>query len=157
MQSWFNSLHSREQRMLMLGVSALVVFFLYELVWQPVQHNVISLEQQVLAQQQQYAELAGIIKKYTALPAVQSSDLEDASLLSIVDASSRKHGIRNAVKRLTPEGEGKVRVRLENVVSDKAFTWLASISRKYVLQVDQIDINPESGAGMVTVCVVLKR
>jgi len=157
MQNWFNSLQSREQRMLILGVSALIVFFLYQLVWLPVHNQVATLQGQVTAQQQQLSQLGGIIQKYNALPAVEKTDLNNASLLSVVDSTSKKHGIRNAVKRLTPEGEGKVRVRLENVISDKAFTWLASISRQYALQIDQIDINPAEGAGMVTICVVLNR
>lgn len=157
MLNWFNSLQSREQRMLMLGVSAVVVFFLYQLVWQPVQDQVAKLSEQVTAQQQQYVELAGIIQQYKALPEMKNTGLKNASQLSIVDSTSKSFGIRNAVKRLTPEGEGKVRVRLEDVISDKAFQWLAAISREHGLQVDQIDINPAEGAGLVAISVVLKR
>lgn len=157
MLNWFNGLQSREQRMLILGVSVVMVFFLYLLVWQPVHEQITKLEGQVTAQQQQYAELGGIIEQYKALPEIKDTGLQNASLLSIVDSTSKKLGIRNAVKRLSPEGEGKVRVRLENVVSDKAFRWLAAISRQNGLQADQIDINPAEGAGMVTICVVLKR
>jgi len=151
MQNWFNSLQLREQRMLILGVSVVMVLFLYQLVWEPAHDQVSQLGAQVTAQQKQYAELAGIIQQYQALPAIKNTGLQNASLLSVVDSTSKKHGINNAVKRLTPEGEGKVRVRLENVVSDKVFQWLAAISRQNGLQVDQIDINPADGAGMVTV------
>ena len=157
MQNWFNSLQTREQRMLILGMSVVVVLFLYQLVWEPVRDKVTQLGVQVTAQQQQYAELAGIIQQYQALPETKNTGLKNASQLSIVDSTSKNFGIRNAVKRLTPEGEGKVRVRLEDVVSDKAFQWLAAIAREHGLQVDQIDINPAEGAGMVTISVVLER
>lgn len=58
-----------------------------------------------------------------------------ASLLSLVNATAREAGLE--LQRFEPEGEGRVRVSLENAAFTDVMRWLVILQQRYGLAVTQ--------------------
>ena len=79
------------------------------------------------------------------------------SLLSIVDQSRRASSLTKPPSRLQPEGDGIVRIWLEDVPFDALLRWLADLQLRYGVRVDSADIERESAPGLVNARVTLMR
>lgn len=155
MVNWFNRLQSREQILIVFAAVVLLLLFAYEAVWQPVTGHVAKLHLQVSAQRQRLHKLQDTVSGYHALAAIApSQNAGNESLLAMVDRTSQTHQLKQSIKTLSPEGEKKVRLRMDNADFDQLIKWLAELSNNG-LQVQQIDISRVELEGRVSVSVVL--
>jgi general secretion pathway protein M len=69
----------------------------------------------------------------------------DASVLSAVDASAQRAGLRPAVRRLQPEGNSSVRITLDDASFDAIVMMLGDLRERGVL-VDRLALRHEASA-----------
>ena len=79
------------------------------------------------------------------------------SLLAVVDQSRKASALTKPPSRLQPEGDGVVRIWLEDVPFDALLRWLADLQLRYGVRVDTADIERESAPGLVNARVTLMR
>jgi len=79
------------------------------------------------------------------------------SLLAAVDQSSRGGVLTKPPERLQPEGDREVKVWFDDVPFDSLVRWLAELQTKYNVSVQTLDVEAQSGNGLVDVRLSLHR
>jgi general secretion pathway protein M len=143
MKAWLDSLAARERVMVMAGAVVLALFLLYALIWSPVRSGYLELQESVVGQrdtvvwmQQSAQQLAQLKRSRGAV----ASGLGGQSLLALADRTARADGLGDALKRVEPEGSGNVKVWLEGASFDVTVGWLASLSKKYGVNIDTVTL-----------------
>ncbi len=160
MRAWWEGLQTRERRLLQFGAAALLIIGAYAFVYEPLQESRENLAVRVQAQREllQYLEnTAAEAKVLRARGPGMANKFAQQSMLSVIDQTSRSADIKQAMKRLTPVSDRKVRVWFEGVAFDRLASWLIGLGRDSDLAVDDINISPEDQAGLVRVNLTLVR
>jgi general secretion pathway protein M len=79
------------------------------------------------------------------------------SLLAAIDQSTRGGSLGKPPASMQPEGDHEVKVRFEEVPFDGLVRWLAQLQTQYGVSVQQLDVESQSGAGLVNVRLSLDR
>ncbi|MDB5968071.1 MAG: type secretion system protein [Hydrocarboniphaga sp.] len=79
------------------------------------------------------------------------------SLLAAIDQSTRNGTLAKPPASLQPEGDHEVKVRFEEVPFDSLVRWLAELQAKYGVSVQALDVEAQSGTGLVNVRMSLTR
>jgi general secretion pathway protein M len=79
------------------------------------------------------------------------------SLLAAVDQSTRGGVLAKPPERLQPEGDREVKVWFDDVPFDSLVRWLAELQTKYGVSVQTLDIEAQSGTGLVDARLSLNR
>ncbi len=138
MNEWYQNLALREKRFVLAGAVTLVIIMVYTLVYEPM---MTGLEEQATSldmRKSALERLAKISREYKALGVSgnKRSVKDKRSILAVIDQTSSAVGIKKSIKRLTPEGENKVRVRVEDVAFDNLLEWLAINSTKHKIRAE---------------------
>lgn len=145
---WFNSLEAREQLLVKMGSSILIVAMFYGLVWAPM-NNTIANQTKLLAQQQ--ALSTWVIQQEAKVLQFRRQGPGKAtlkgSLVQAVNQTAKASQI--TLTRIQPNDE-EVQVWIDEVEFNTLMAWLDSLDKTGV-QVLQADINESGGAGMVKV------
>ena len=113
-------------------------------------HDVLSSQQMTLAYMKQAARQVRQLRGKVPVHAAAGQ-----SLMALLDSTARQSGLHNAVKRVDPEGQNKVRLRLEEAVFDDMMRWLESLSNTYGISVENITIDRLDSIGLVNVRLTL--
>lgn len=158
MKSWWFSLQPRERYTLAGGALMLLVTLLYVGLWEPLQLGYERLERRVESQQQTIAEMERAAREVARLRAQGSGPQADRggqSLMTLIDTSARSAGMAEALERVQPENNGKVRVWFDNASFDAMLGWLDSLIGRYGVVVDSLVVERGEGEGRVDVRAVL--
>ena len=154
-------LSPRERRLSVAVLLLVLSYGAYLGFYQPLAEQNRLLTQKIQSQRQTYHYLRQIGGQAAALrqrapDAGVSTEMAGQSPLALVDASSQEFELKAAIKHLSPEGEAKVNLRLENVGFDKLMAWLATLETRHRLLVLQIDVEKQvGGEGMVNAKILL--
>jgi general secretion pathway protein M len=160
MKEWISNLDPRERIFLGWGAVMTLGLLVYLFVLQPLQEGMEQAETQVKGKTEQLNRLQTMVREYKQLgPGEEGKTAKggNESLLSLVDKTSSEQGLKNAIKRLTPEGDDKVRISLENAEFDKVVAWLAELAKEYRLHVDSLVLHPNDSIGFVNGNLQLQR
>lgn len=153
---WWGGLSAREQQLLGLGGLAVAAFLLYLLVWAPLAEQQQRLQRRVSGLQEDLQWVAGAVRQLRALPVAGPQAGDGRSLLGVVDSSLRQLKLAEGVRRVQPEGEGRVRVWLEGIGFDALLGWL-EVLQDSGIQVDSLAVDRRAEPGRVDGRVVLLR
>lgn len=160
MKNWWLTLQPREQRALTVGALAIILALGYMLLYEPLLQARDQADNRVLSQRALLGHLQQVSKEVAVLKG-QGANVPSMrgkrSVLSAVDQTSRSSGIKAAIKRLTPEGNDRVRIWLEKVDFDRVARWLVSLNQSDGLVVDNINISSEDEPGLVRLNLTLLR
>lgn len=160
MRAWWESLQTRDRRVLQFGAAALLIAGAYVFFYEPLQVSRESISVRVQAQRDLLQYLEKTAAEVQALGASGPGTVNrfaQQSMLSVIDQTSRSADIKKAMKRLTPVSDRKVRVWFEGVAFDRLATWLIGLGRDSDLMVEDINVSPEDQAGLVRVNLTLMR
>ena len=152
MKDWLAQLASRERRGLLVGVGLLLAVLLYLLAWLPFSREVERLrttvaEQRALAAWMEQA--AREAQRLRRLRAASSQGRAHRSLLSLSDQTARQRGLGGAIKRVEPEGQDKVRIRLEAAAFDDLVRWLEQLQLGHGVRILRITVEARETPGLV--------
>ncbi len=138
MNEWHQNLALREKRFVLAGAVTLVIIMLYTLVYEPM---MVGLDEQTTSLDMRKSELERLAKisgEYKALGVSgnKRSVKDKRSILAVIDQTSSAVGIKKSIKRITPEGKNKVRVRVEDVAFDNLLEWLVINSTKHKIRAE---------------------
>lgn len=160
MISWFFALAPRERLILTGGALVLLLLLGYALILEPLDAAIRQKESALRAQLSQMNDLRIIAMEYRSLGGIepkQGSGTQSTSLLAIVDSSGTAQGIKDSIKRLSPEGKDKVRVHLEEASFDNLVLWLAQLSTDYQITTESTNVRRGDEVGKVSGNLMLQR
>jgi len=154
MMKWWATLQLREKKILAFGAIALVLMGGYLFVVEPFVEQKEQLTTRVAAQKKLKFHLEKVALEAKSLrtnagDAKKLSGSGKDTLLAVVSKTSRQNGIKESMKRITPEGSKKARIWFEEASFDQLVSWVASISRSYAITVENISITAEDEPGQV--------
>ena len=78
------------------------------------------------------------------------------SVLTLVEVSANAAGLKSALSRVQPEGQG-ARLSFDQVGMDALLSWLADLEQRQGLQVSQLAIDVSEVKGMVSARLLVER
>lgn len=147
MKAWWQNLNRREQMLVVLMSTLVVIFLFYSLIWQPLAEKTQTAQSKIARQQ----ELLTWVKQQTTLVKKNSGSTaarSEGSLSSVVSRSVAKERIN--IARMQPQGEELI-VWIDEVPFRQLLSWLEQLSTDYGLVVKAIDIGNSDKAGVVRI------
>ena len=161
MRDWWNRLNVRERWFIGGGAVVLAVILVYVLAWRPWRIDVERLQQQIVAQRADLAWMrsaAQEIKRLNAAAVTQAPNRNrEQSLSTLIDQTAKAAGLGTALKRVEPQGDAGLRVRLEQVSFDRMLLWLGELERDYRIEIDNAVIDRQADDGRVNARLVLQE
>ena len=158
MRQWLNQLAPRERQMVLVGAPIVLLMMLYFLLWAPFNESVDRLQQKVSEQQalELWMNAAALdVKKLRG--SQKNNTLGGQSLLTLVDKTARSGKLQESLKRVEPDGENKVRIRMEQVAFDELIRWIELLKNKYGIVVDNITVDRQVAVGRVNAKITLEN
>lgn len=150
LQGWWHGISTREQRLVAVGGSILLIGLCYWLIWQPVANRIAERERQVANQQQTLAWLKEKGQEVLALQGNSGRQIDTSGTLDgVVNRTAFNQKIK--IARLQPQGL-ELQVWIDTVPFDDLLLWLATLSDQHGVQVQIIEVARENLApGLVKV------
>lgn len=151
MKEWFQGLQQQEKMTIISGGVVLAIMLFYVAIWEPLHDGVDALKKDVARQgpllewMKQAAADADRLKKKGGTTRAKTGQ----SLLSLIDSSAKRSGLGNALKRVKPDGNDKVRVWLEDASFNKSIKWIEELDKTYAIQVSTLVVDRKETPGMV--------
>ena len=141
LQSWWRGISAREQRLVAVGGSVLLIGLFYWAIWQPVANRIAERERQVVNQQQTLAWLKEKGQEVLAMQGGQGRQIDTGGTLDgVVNRTAFNQKIK--IARLQPQGQ-ELQVWIDTVPFDDLLIWLATLSDQYGVQVQIIELARE--------------
>ena len=160
MKAWWAGLAPRERRILVLGAVALGLILAWVAVWEPLLQGRSALRSDVArlsAEAVWMEQVADDVRRRARLeqraPALPGAG---GSVLTLIEVSANAAGLRSALTRVQPEGEG-ARLIMDAVGFDALMGWLAELELRQGLRVSELMIEGQQAAGQVSARLLLDR
>ena len=160
MKAWWAGLAPRERRILVLGAVALGLILAWVAVWEPLLQGRSALRSDVArlsAEAVWMEQVADDVRRRARLeqraPALPGAG---GSVLTLIEVSANAAGLRSALTRGQPEGEG-ARLIMDAVGFDALMGWLAELELRQGLRVSELMIEGQQAAGQVSARLLLER
>jgi general secretion pathway protein M len=159
MRDWFESLQPRERIALIAASVITVIGLLYVLAWNPLDSAVDRLRDGVASQTTTLAWMQSASAEVRQLKRTQPrrSGGGNRSLLSVVDQSAQRAGLRQALQRMEPEGSDSVKLWVTATAFDTLVSWLGELQQNEGIAVSALAINPTEVEGQVEARLTLQR
>lgn len=159
MIEWYKNLAVRERRFILIGAAIVALLLIYVLAYEPLESGLNQSQMTLDRKRLEFNKLINISQKYKQLRPLKnrSAAKDDRSLLAIIDQNSSVAGIKSAIKRLTPEGDSKVRVRVEDVAFDKMIEWLVTNASKNSIHAELLLVRRTEKKGIINATLLLSR
>lgn len=152
MKEWYNSLEPRERKVMIGGAAVLAFAIFYFLLWEPLITKMSRLETGIQEQQELIAWMENAAQEVEQLQSkvkTLGSASKGQSLLGIIDSTAKRNRLKDAVKRVQPDGKTKARVRLENANFNDVIKWIETLQRRQGIRVESTVIEKQSEEGLV--------
>ena len=154
----FNALAPRERLMVSLAVVVVGAALLYLAIWQPLQQSRADLR---AALQTEKALATRIIAAKAEVASLRGGNTPtqgaNRSLLAIVDQSGRAIGLGKGIRGVTPDGDSRARVRLDNVGFDATVRWIDQLENRYGVAVQTADVSAKDKPGQIEARIAVTR
>lgn len=148
MMAWWESLATRERRLVAAGATLLAVTVVWIAVIEPVADHRESLADGIVAQRA-LLEWMGTID-------TTRGAADGDSLFAIVDRSVRATPLAGSVQRLQPESGVGVRIWLDGASFDELVRWIATLERDHGITVATFSVERGQGPGAVNARLTLQ-
>jgi len=145
---WWQQLNSREQGLVQVMGSAIAVFVLYSVVWQPLNTKLSAAEKTLSNRQDLLTWVNENTAHYQSIKPSSAGKKATGSVSSIVNRSATRHQL--TVSRMQPQGES-LQVWLDSAPFAQLLYWLEHLANNEGLQVQAIDLAQGDNPGEVRV------
>ena len=154
-KSRWDGLQTREQQILRHSAVILALLLFYLLIIDPIYSSRDDAEQRLQSTQQAFSvvqQQALDLKASSSGPGISVS----GSLLTQVESSAQKEGLRSALKRLQPSGNNQIQVSLEGASYKQIMQWLSNLHLQGI-KAQRVDIQVERNSVLLGVQLLLTR
>tara|TARA_R110002124_G_scaffold76032_7_gene203881 strand:- start:2866 stop:3342 length:477 start_codon:yes stop_codon:yes gene_type:complete len=157
MKSWWAGLAPRERLILLAGSVFLLVMAFWLVIWEPLIAGRAELRQEVRtlsAERLWMEQVVDDVRRRARMSQGETSS--SGSVLTLVEVSANAAGLKEALSRVQPEGQG-ARLSFDQVGMDALLSWLADLEQRQGLQVTQLALDVTEARGMVSARLVVER
>jgi general secretion pathway protein M len=147
-----------QQRSLVFAGAALLGILILALIWGSLVSDVNRLKSIVADQHELEQWMQRASKEALQLRGVTSGNVAGAgnkSLLALVDETAKQSRLGQAMRRVEPEGQDKVRIQLDGALFDDMAQWLEKLELGYNIHVDRISVDRLDASGFVNARVTM--
>ncbi|MBL4940683.1 MAG: type II secretion system protein M [Colwellia sp.] len=148
MKIWWQGLNLREQRLVLVMGSAVTVFLLYSLLWQPLNDNLADTEKKLASRQAMLSWVTENTERYQNAKSSSGNKKSKGSLSSIINRTANQQQL--TITRMQPQGE-TLQVWLDSAPFTQLLFWLEHLANNEGLQVRAIDLTQSDKQGEVRV------
>lgn len=158
MKTWWAGLAPRERTVLWAGSVLLLLLALWVGVWEPLIAGRAELKQEVRTLSAERLWMEQVVDDVRRRSRLQqgSSNAAGGSVLTLVEVSANAAGLKSALSRIQPEGQG-ARLSFDQVGLDALLSWLADLEQRQGLQVTQLAFDVEQTRGVVSARLLVER
>ena len=157
MKSWWAGLAPRERLILLAGSVFLLVMAFWLVIWEPLIAGRAELRQEVRtlsAERLWMEQVVDDVRRRARMSQGETSS--SGSVLTLVEVSAHAAGLKEALSRVQPEGQG-ARLSFDQVSMDALLSWLADLEQRQGLQVTQLALDVTEAKGMVSARLLVER
>ncbi|MBA6418981.1 type II secretion system protein GspM [Pseudomonas neustonica] len=157
MKSWWAGLAPRERLILLAGSVFLLVMAFWLVIWEPLIAGRAELRQEVRtlsAERLWMEQVVDDVRRRARMSQGETSS--SGSVLTLVEVSAHAAGLKEALSRVQPEGQG-ARLSFDQVGMDALLSWLADLEQRQGLQVTQLALDVTEAKGMVSARLLVER
>lgn len=157
MKTYLNNLSVRDRRIVMTAAPVVLFMVAYLFFWQPLSQQRDRLASLVVEKEHDLIWMKRAAKEAGLLQQDARQKLQAGqSMMALMDKTARQAGLSKAMKRVEPEGDNKVKVRLEQVVFDDMITWVELLQSRYGVVIDAVTIDRHEAQGIVNARLTFK-
>jgi type II secretory pathway component PulM len=155
-KQWFKSLDKREQLMVMVAASALLIYIVFGLLYRGLDKAHDKAERQF---QQQSKDVEWVRNTVQTLQAMKSSspagDAGDRSLAQLAEEAAKFADVR--VARFQPKDDSEAQVWLEREDFNKVAVFLNQLEQVFGLTLEDVAITSANSPGLVNLRLKLSK
>jgi len=152
----FSSLSLRERLLIGAAMVGGMLMIAYLYVWEPKMLQLQNLRDVKVPQSEQtLAWVKQALEHAENRPASEAETIIEGPLLTVIEQTAEKAGVRSAIRRMQPNQSRAVKIWMEEVSFDNWLRWVELLRMQNVF-VDRASI-AKSSPGLVTVRVTLAR
>lgn len=148
MKAWWQQLNTREQRLVGVMATLVMIFILYSVIWQPLNDNLADANKKLVRQQALLTWVTENTAHYQKAKRNTKTSNSRGSLSGIVNTSANSYQL--TITRMQPQGDS-LQVWIDNVPFTKLLFWLEHLANNEGLQVQGIDLSHAERTGEVRV------
>lgn len=154
----FDALAPRERLMVMAAAIVVAGALLYLAIWKPLQTTRADLRSALAAEKALATRIVAAKAEVAALRGGSApTQGANRSLLAIVDQSGRAIGLGEGIRGVTPDGDNRARVRLDNVAFDDTVRWMDQLENRYGVAVQTADVSAKDKPGQIEARIAVTR
>jgi len=157
---WFNSLPSKEQRMVSVTGLLIIITLFYLIVWEPV-HVGLATEQQKQQSQQEillWMQQAAVETRALSSSGIRSTALnKNKPATLIIEQTINNAGLKSSVNKIESSGKNGARVVLNEASFNQILIWLNTLATHNGIQVVSANIERASEPGRANARLTLER
>ena len=160
MKDWWNKLQSREQNLLLIAGSAVIILLFYSLAWSPLIKAGDNKRMRVENNQQLLFWMVSKSAQIEQLKLINPNIINagnQRSLLAIIDSTANRLGLRNSIKQIQPEGADLATIWIEEISFDALANMLGQLDKNSNVKVTEANIAKLNKPGIVKARIALKR
>ncbi len=160
MKQWFLSRQPQERFALIIMSIFLIGAAFYALFWLPLNEEIAQKQRWISEQQKTLSWMQQTAVKINRLQSNKHTDplkKGNEALLTTIDSTAKQQQIREAVKRIKPQGNDKVQLWLEQASFDRMILWLDSLQQRHGVSISSITVDRQSDSGRVNARINLER
>jgi len=145
---WWQGLNLREQRLVLIMGTAISIFLLYSLLWQPLNEGLAKTEKRLASRQVLLTWVMDNTARYQNVKSSGSNKKSTGSLSSIINRTANQQQL--TITRMQPQGD-MLQVWLDSAPFTQLLFWLEHLANNEGLQVQAIDLTQGDNQGEVRV------
>ncbi len=158
MKQWFFSRQPQERLALIVMAIFIIGAALYTLFWLPLNEDIAQKQIWVTEQQKTLDWMQRTAVEINHLkPTSGQQKKSDEALLTTIDRTAKQQRIREAVKRIKPQGDNKAQLWLEQASFDRMIRWLDLLQQRHNISISTITVDRQSGSGLINARISLER
>lgn len=148
MKAWWQQLNSREQRLVGVMSTLVIIFILYSAIWQPLNNSLVNANKKLARQQALLTWVSENTAHYQQAKQNSTVKSSQGSLSGIVNKSANSYKL--TITRMQPQGDN-LQIWIDSVPFTQFLFWLEHLVNNESLQVQGIDLTHAERAGEVKV------
>ncbi len=158
MKQWFFSRQPQERLALIVMAIFIIGAALYTLFWLPLNEDIAQKQIWVTEQQKTLSWMQRTAVEINHLkPTSRQQKKSGEALLTTIDRTAKQQKIREAVKRIKPQGDNKAQLWLEQASFDRMIRWLDLLQQRHNISISTITVDRQSGSGLINARISLER
>lgn len=159
MKQWFFSRQPQERFALIIMAIFLIGAAFYALFWLPLNEEIAQKKRWISEQQKTLSWMQQTAVKIHRLTSNRHADplKRGNALLTTIDSTAKQQQIREAVKRIKPQGNDKVQLWLEQASFDRMIRWLDVLQQRHGVSISTITVDRQNDSGLVNARINLER